>query len=85
MTNQLPNWTNNYAIANYGTVDTVFTVTLNTDCTEVRPMDENQATVLLENADDCTFIVTVRSGRAALFYFQATVGIPVDFFKVVIA
>ena len=85
ITNQHPQETNNYAIANYGTMDTVFTVTLNTDCTEVRPLDARQATTVLNDPNTCTFIVTVISGRADLFYFQATVGAPVDFFQVVIA
>ena len=82
ITNQLPDWTNNYAIANYGTEDTSFSVVLHTDCTEVRPMDRKQATVTLTNTDTCSFVVDVHSGSADLFYFQAKVGFPVDFFKV---
>ena len=36
ITNQLPDWTN------YDSVDTLFTVVLNTDCTKVQSMDRNQ-------------------------------------------
>ena len=82
ITNQLPDWTNNYAIANYGTENDSFTVVLNTDCTEVQAMDRNQATVTLKYTDTCSFVVDVHSGSADLFYFQAKVGAPVDFFNV---
>ena len=82
ITNQLPDWTNNYAIANYGTVDTSFTVVLNTECTQVLPMDRFQASVTLKDPITCTFVVDVHSGSADLFYFQAKVGAPVDFFNV---
>ena len=42
MTNQQANASNNYAIANYGPVDTVHSVSFNTECFGVEPLDENQ-------------------------------------------
>ena len=42
MTNQQPNTINNYAIANYGPIDNVLSVSLQTECTSVEAVDENQ-------------------------------------------
>ena len=42
MTNQQPNTINNYAIANYGPIDNVLSVSLQTECTAVEAVDENQ-------------------------------------------
>ena len=83
ITNQLPeDGTNNYAIANYGPADEAFTVRLDTKCTDVRPMDVHQASIELQNTNDCIFVVHVKNQEADLFYFQADVETPVDFFKV---
>jgi len=80
---------NNYAIANYGGKDNVFTVTLNKPCqnTGFSLHDENQADLAIENeATVCNLIFTVKKGQAQLLYFQGTVdeGV-VDFFAVNIA
>jgi len=80
---------NNYAIANYGGKDNVFTVTLNKPCqnTGFSLHDENQADLAIENeATVCNLIFTVKKGQAQLLYFQGTVdeGV-VDFFDVNIA
>merc|ERR1712050_513796 len=79
---------NNYAIANYGGKDNVFTVTLGGPCYEhpPTPHDANQAeiTFLSEaDKDSCTFVVTVLKGQAQLFYFQGCLdnGQNVDFFN----
>jgi len=80
---------NNYAIANYGGKDSVFTVTLNKACqnTGFSVHDENQADLAIENEDTvCNLIFTVKKGQAQLLYFQGTVdeGV-VNFFDVNIA
>ena len=83
ITNQLPEkGTNSYAIANYGPAYDAFTVRLDTKCTAVRPMDAQQASIEVTNQNDCSFIVHVKNQEADLFYFQADVENPVDFFKV---
>jgi len=79
---------NNYAIANYGGKDNVFTVTLGGPCYEhpPTPHDANQAEIQFLSEDDkatCTFVVTVLKGQAQLFYFQGCLdnGQNVDFFN----
>ena len=83
---------NNYAIANYGGKDNVFTVSLGGSCHEhpPTPHDANQAeiTFLSEaDKDSCTFVVTVLKGQAQLFYFQGTLdnNAVVNFWDVTIA
>ena len=45
-------------------------------------MDTQQASIKIQNENDCSFIVHVKNEQADLFYFQADVENPVDFFKV---
>jgi len=81
ITNQhVPDDNNNYAIANYGGKDNVFTVTLNLACDGATPHDANQAEIVMTNKDICQFVVTVLKGQAQLFYFTISgANEPVDF------
>ena len=78
---------NNYAIANYGGVDNVFTITIDGSCNDYgfTEHDSNQATMVkLENApaDKCVYQVTVKNPAAQLFYFQGSIDVGIiDFFN----
>jgi len=69
----------NFAIANYGEIDNVVSVSLGVAC-DTNSVSSHMGTVTPGSDTDCSFSIEVTDDQAQLLYFTATTNAPVDFF-----
>jgi len=83
-TNNKAGQKNDFAIANYGGVDSVVSVALNVPC-DVNSVSSPAGIVSPSLDSDCSFSIQVTNDKADLLYFSATTQEVVNFFSAVVA